>query len=325
MATEASSSQPVYSVNERCLCYHGPLIYEAKILSVEINENTPNAKTGQLGPHYYVHYKGWKQTWDEWVPTDRLLKFDETNIAKQKALQQQAQAANAASANKSHAKGAGTSRDRENTSTVGTRAGTRKDGARGTKRAREEDETIRRNEMKLVVPEILKVLLVDDWEAVTKNNQLVTLPRSPTVLDVLKEFEEHVKATKPPNLRDPELLARPIITGLQIYFDRALGSNLLYRFERPQYAGVRKQYITGQTVKIGEEKEMSVVYGAEHLLRMLVSLPQLIMNSQMDIESVGLLRDYVNELLKFMEAQKDRIFQKEYETTEPSYISLSRS
>ncbi|EEB95162.1 hypothetical protein MPER_05914, partial [Moniliophthora perniciosa FA553] len=126
-------------------------------------------------------------------------------------------------------------------------------------------------------------------------------------------------------LRDPELLARPIITGLQIYFDRALGSNLLYRFERPQYAGVRKQYITGQTVKIGEEKEMSVVYGAEHLLRMLVSLPQLIMNSQMDIESIGLLRDYVNELLKFMEAQKDRIFQKEYESTEPSYISLSRS
>ncbi|EEB92780.1 hypothetical protein MPER_08664 [Moniliophthora perniciosa FA553] len=214
MAAEASSSQPVYSVNERCLCYHGPLIYEAKILNVEINENTPNAKTGQLGPHYYVHYKGWKQTWDEWVPTDRLLKFDETNIARQKALQQQAQAANAASANKSHAKGksrltqitgkdihysgAGTSRDRENTSTVGTRAGTRKDGARGTKRAREEDETIRRNEMKLVVPEILKVLLVDDWEAVTKNNQLVTLPRSPTVLDVLKEFEAHVKATKPP-------------------------------------------------------------------------------------------------------------------------------
>jgi hypothetical protein len=29
--------------------------------------------------------------------------------------------------------------------------------------------------MKLNVPEILKVLLVDDWEAVTKNNQVRSL------------------------------------------------------------------------------------------------------------------------------------------------------
>ncbi|KAK7049591.1 Esa1p-associated factor [Paramarasmius palmivorus] len=334
---EASSSQPTYSVNERCLCYHGPLIYEAKILNVEVNDTTPNAKSGQMGPHYYVHYKGWKQTWDEWVPTDRLLKWEESNIAKQKALQQHAQAANAASAKQSHTKGksfylmckgrAGTSRDRENTSTVGTRTGTRKDGARGTKRAREDDDTLRRSEMKLTVPEILKVTLVDDWEAVTKNNQLVTLPRNPTALDILKEFEDHVKANRPEG-QVTQLRLMDNTTDYAydtIYFDRALGSNLLYRFERPQYAGIRKQYITGQTVKVGEEKEMSVVYGAEHLLRMLVSLPQLIMNSQMDAESVGLIRDYVNELLKYMETHKDRIFQKEYETATVPYQNLSRS
>ena len=65
--------------------------------------------------------------------------------------------------------------------------------------------------MKLNVPEILKVLLVDDWEAVTKNNQvrptvgvesnkyitavvrqLVTLPRSPTVAGILGDFQEFV-------------------------------------------------------------------------------------------------------------------------------------
>ena len=37
------------------------------------------------------------------------------------------------------------------------------------------DEGTRKPEMKLNVPEPLKVLLVDDWEAVTKNNQ-VRLP-----------------------------------------------------------------------------------------------------------------------------------------------------
>ena len=33
--------------------------------------------------------------------------------------------------------------------------------------------------MKLTVPEPLKVLLVDDWEAVTKNNQVRTPPTPP--------------------------------------------------------------------------------------------------------------------------------------------------
>lgn len=55
--------------------------------------------------------------------------------------------------------------------TGGTASSRRKDG-RGTKRGRDEDDTNRRPDMKLNVPEILKVLLVDDWEAVTKNNQV---------------------------------------------------------------------------------------------------------------------------------------------------------
>lgn len=64
--------------------------------------------------------------------------------------------------------------------------------------------------MKLNVPEALKVLLVDDWEAITKNNQvgcssahhiypsvnatiqLVPLPRSPNVVEILKEFEQYI-------------------------------------------------------------------------------------------------------------------------------------
>jgi mortality factor 4-like protein 1 len=60
-----------------------------------------------------------------------------------------------------------------------------------------------------------------------------------------------------------------VVSGLQVYFDKSLGANLLYRFERPQYAEIRKRYITGRTVKVGEEKDMSSVYGAEHLLRMI--------------------------------------------------------
>lgn len=71
------------------------------------------------------------------------------------------------------------------------------------------------------------------------------------------------------SLREAELLTPTIVSGLQVYFDKSLGANLLYRFERPQYAEIRKRYITGPKVIIGQEKEMSAIYGAEHLLRMI--------------------------------------------------------
>ena len=72
-----------------------------------------------------------------------------------------------------------------------------------------------------------------------------------------------------PSLRDPPTLLPTIIAGLQTYFDRALGANLLYRFERPQYAEIRRQFVTGPQVIVGQEREMSSIYGAEHFLRML--------------------------------------------------------
>jgi len=181
--------------------------------------------------------------------------------------------------------------------------------------------------MKLIVPEILKVILVDDWEAVTKNNQLVPLPRTPNVVQLLEEFKAHILALPPgaTNLRDPKLVLPTIISGLQVYFDRSLGQNLLYRFERPQYADIRRRYVTGPTVQVGQEKEMSAIYGAEHLLRMLVSMPQMVANSTMDPESVSIVREYVNELMQWMVKAKERIFQREYESASLQYQNISRS
>ncbi|KAI0038222.1 MRG-domain-containing protein, partial [Auriscalpium vulgare] len=121
--------------------------------------------------------------WDEWVPPPRLLKFNEANIALQKSLHQTQAASTSASASAS----------KTSTSAKGTgAAGRRKEGGRGTKRARDEDDGARRPDMRLQVPEALKVLLVDDWEAVTKNNMLVTLPREPNVVEILQEVKDEV-------------------------------------------------------------------------------------------------------------------------------------
>lgn len=133
----------------------------------------------------------------------RLLKFNEANVALQKSLSanKESSSSHASKGGSRHqhpssamsslpgggtglsvggpgAGGGGVSA-KEAVGTRGARgkdggAGTagRKDGARGTKRAREEDDRGNKPEMKLNLPEILKVMLVDDWENVTKNNQV---------------------------------------------------------------------------------------------------------------------------------------------------------
>lgn len=49
-----------------------------------------------------------------------------------------------------------------------------------------------------------------------------------------------------------------VIHGIKEYFNNALGTLLLYRFERHQYSEARKKY----------NREMVDIYGAEHLLRL---------------------------------------------------------
>ncbi len=86
--------------------------------------------------------------------------------------------------------------------------------------------------------------------------------------EILGEFRTYVLSLPKQPLK-PQTLLPTVTSGLKLYFDKSIGTNLLYRFERPQYAEQRKKFVTGQTVKIPEQKEMSAVYGAEHLLRMI--------------------------------------------------------
>lgn len=44
-----------YKVDEKVLCFHGPMLYEAKILDTRVNEKREEVE-------YKVHYKGWKNT-----------------------------------------------------------------------------------------------------------------------------------------------------------------------------------------------------------------------------------------------------------------------
>ena len=51
--------QVVYQKDEKVLCFHHELLYEAKVLDSKPSD--PNDKKSPL--HYRVHYKGWKNTY----------------------------------------------------------------------------------------------------------------------------------------------------------------------------------------------------------------------------------------------------------------------
>jgi mortality factor 4-like protein 1 len=199
----SAEPEETYAPNEPCLCYHLNLLYEARVLEVKDSAEIPDDKFDTPGKRYKVHYKGWKSSWDEYVPANRLLKTNETNMTLMKRLAKDERAKTGASS--------GPKRARESTSV-----------SRPAKRMREEESNLPQPEMKLQVSDVLKIVLVDDWEMV-KSNKLVSLPRSPNVDTLLKEFEEYVKGSKEHNLKEPELLAHTVVTGIRIYFDRTLG------------------------------------------------------------------------------------------------------
>ncbi|KAI9264362.1 MRG-domain-containing protein [Phascolomyces articulosus] len=259
-----------FETNERVLCYHGLLLYEAKIIKREIRqEESPEEK-----PYYWVHYKGWKQTWDEWVSDDRVLKWTEPNLQKQQQLKEMHSRRKPSSRSSS-------SISRQDSSEVRGRTRHRDSS---TDKTRAEEESIRRSEFKLPIPESLKGHLVDDWENVTKNQQLAPLPRTPSVSEILQQYFEHAHGRC--NMDDETL--RLVMDGIKLYFDKSLGSSLLYNTERKQY---EEQVHT-------HEKSPSDMYGIEHLLRLFVQMPTLISQSNVDPETLSLLKGSFFDILR---------------------------
>ena len=95
--------------------------------------------------------------------------------------------------------------------------------------------------------------------------------------------------------------------GIKIYFDRALGTILLYRYERPQvYTSLFGQLFTDQRCRFqynemkekNPNKKMSEIYGAEHLLRLFVRLPYLLAQTTLDESEMTHIQAKLGEFLK---------------------------
>lgn len=85
-----------------------------------------------------------------------------------------------------------------------------------------------RPSIKLIIPDHIKAILVDDWENVTKNQQLVPLPHPHPVNKILNDYLEFEKPKRMEGSAQADILDE-VVAGLKEYFDKCLGRVLLYR------------------------------------------------------------------------------------------------
>ena len=92
----------------------------------------------------------------------------------------------------------------------------------------QEDNFLARPSVKLVIPDHIKAILVDDWENVTKNQLLVPLPAQHSVNSILQDYVNGEKQKRQPGSAQADILEE-VVAGLTLYFEKCLGRILLYR------------------------------------------------------------------------------------------------
>ncbi|XP_024150753.1 mortality factor 4-like protein 1 isoform X3 [Oryzias melastigma] len=289
---------------------------------------------------YFIHYSGWNKNWDEWVPESRVLKYVDSNLAKQRELQKANQdhyvegkmrglapskkIANVQQKNvdllnspeetgmlllKAKKAKQKTPGPAEGTSSAEMPQGPRKKRARVDPTVESEEMFTNRVEVKVKIPEELKPWLVDDWDLITRQKQLFHLPAKKSVDMVLEDYANYKKSKG--NSDNKEYAVNEVVAGIREYFNVMLGTQLLYKFERPQYAEILAEH---------PDTPMSQVYGAPHLLRLFVRIGAMLAYTLLDEKSLALLLSYLQDFLKYLVKNSATLFiTTDYEVAPPEY------
>lgn len=170
----------------------------------------------------------------------------------------------------------------------------------------DEAEFTKKMEIRIKLPDELKNWLVDDWDLVTRQKKLVEIPAKTTVQQIL---DDYVKSKKGSKVKESQVVE--VAAGIKEYFDTMLNCQLLYKFEKPQYAKIVKES--------PDDAPMSSIYGVIHLVRLFVRLGQMLVYSDLDEKDITVLLAHIHDFLKYM-ARSNLFSVNDYHTAPPEYL-----
>jgi len=350
--TPAQLASLRYKEGDEILCYEPDpkkkqVLYHARIKEIEfedINQYLEDldksvrdevSKSGvNIQPMFHIHFLQWGPKYNRWVMEDMILDITEENLAIKAELDGK--------------KGTST-RGRFSS---GTPVRKRVDSGTPVTRKRVDSETRKRQDsesltkdtastvedevvevvpvvgLKITLPDPIKQSLERDYINIKLRNQVVKLPRTPNVRDILSHWAERTINED----RDNEVLVEEFVDGITTYFDFMLPIQLLYKEEKIQYEQVgyvhgaarcRRQQLTqpsGTNTLLypgykdwGDRKENragpikpSTLYGIEHLLRLFVKLPGYL--DHIPSTFLPTLSLYCEMFLRYVECNKAEVF-----------------
>ena len=312
---EEKVSNEKWKEGEKILCFHGPLIYEAKIQRVEMQNGIAK---------YFIHYRGWNKNWDEWVPEARMLKFSERNVEIQKDLCSAHEAKEKAKKLKARAEHVFAVPKTPSPVPAKEEKGRRKAGCKPKRRqgnscedfcvqngkqiivsppdstVESEEQFKTKLEIKIKIPDELKPYIVDDWEQICGKRRLCILPAKITADQMISDYTRAKTLNKAEKLKNnKEKAILEVTAGVREYFNVMLSSQLLYKHERAQY---------DQLVKSQPGLVPSKTYGVVHLLRLFTKLGEILIYTPLSEKSVSLLLFYINDMLMYMKRNASLLF-----------------
>jgi len=266
--------------DEKVLCYHSSLLYEAKILSI-FKEGKSNS--------YLVHYVGWSKKWDEVVDSDDILKLNSSNLQKKTELELNHPQIQNSFKLKNKKK-------QLQSSKKGLTPTTSKK-SRNLLLGQKNSVLKKIDPIKVIIPDNLKPILYDDFKNVTNYGFLCKLPAKKSVNNLLEEFVKglDIEHANKSHIKEFKL-------GVKSFFDHLLNTRCLYPQERLQYS---------QALSENPNKTNSELYGGIHLLRFFTKIGSFLAYSSMEAEQTSKLLYYIHDFLAFMDNNLNNIFSQE--------------